>query len=231
MEYEGLLKLRKGFLYLIVAAVMLFAGLVMGLVSLFYVLAMPGAVFHGTSVVFSTLAALASILLVSFVLHLYAVFSKIRGGYRDLSRVDKGFGICYSGTTLMLVGLVIAIIGALALIAFVASAMSAFPPGGPPPGGDVVAMFILPLGMVLLGLVLVFVGNILVYIIGAFKLNDRYKDSLFLAAGILYIIDLVLALLGLVGLLQFVGHIIMYVALGKAAEKLTTSAPSPATGV
>jgi len=53
-----------------------------------------------------------ALLLAAAVLLLYAVFGKIRPGMRRLSEVDNGFRISYTGTTLMLVGLVMPVFGA-----------------------------------------------------------------------------------------------------------------------
>ena len=222
MEFEALLKLRKGFLYLIVAAIMVFAGFLAGLTSLFFAVA-PFGEAPKPPLALSSVAVAVAALLVGLALSLYAVFSKIRGGFRELSQVDRSFGICYTGTTLMLVGLVLWIVGALLFIAFLATALPTLPPGGRHHGG-VFAMFILPLTVIVLGLIFAVLGSVLAYVVGAFKLNDRYKDSLFLAAGILYIIDLVLTFVGLPAVLQFVGHILMYVALGRAAEGVKTQA-------
>ncbi|RFA98309.1 hypothetical protein [Pyrobaculum aerophilum] len=44
---------------------------------------------------------------------LYAVFKKIRPGMRQLASVDKSFGICYTGTNLILAGFIMLILGLL----------------------------------------------------------------------------------------------------------------------
>jgi len=51
------------------------------------------------------------------IVFLYAVFWKIRPGMRQLSEVDGRFRVCYTGTTLMLVGLAVLALGTAAAVA------------------------------------------------------------------------------------------------------------------
>ncbi len=67
---------------------------------------------------------------------------------------------------------------------------------------------------VIVSLILIFIGSIGV-IVGMFKLHDLTQDSLFMVAGILFIISIFLGILG------FVAWIIVYVACTNNLEKLS----------
>ncbi len=49
--------------------------------------------------------------------------------------------------------------------------------------------------MLLVGGIMGLVGHVLAYIVGAFKLDNRYGDSRYTVAGVLFIIDLIFFLL------------------------------------
>jgi hypothetical protein len=112
---------------------------------------------------------------------LYAIFGKIRPGFRALANLDNRFKISYTGTTLLIIGLIISIISG----------------------------FIMGLGMVHDGLVvyyiavlILFVGVILAFVIGGIRLGSKYNEGLFTAAGILSI----LGVLGFISpLLMYIG--------------------------
>jgi hypothetical protein len=209
VEIEALRTLRSGFLYLIAAVIMGVVAVSVGFVSI------P----HGASAVIGAVAALFVLSLVAVGVALYAIFRKIRPGMRRLSEVDDGFRISYTGTTLMLVGLVIMVLGIVVLAAVFAAAGSL---KNAVIGG--LALF----GVFIIGAVTALIGNMLTFVVGAFKLHSRYQNSLYMAAGILFVIDLLLMFLGFGGILTAVGYILMYMALGGTIKKLSTAATTPA---
>jgi hypothetical protein len=82
-------------------------------------------------------------------------------------------------------------------------------------------------GAFVIGGIIGLIGHIMTFVAGAFKLHSRYQNSLYMAAGILFVIGILLMLLGLGGILTAVGYILMYIALGGTIKKLS-AAPAPA---
>jgi len=154
---------------------------------------------------------------------LFAIFAMIRPGMRRLSEVDSRFRISYTGTTLILVGLVIMVLGLIVLAA--GSATAGFSPEAT--GGAVIGGLTL-FGVFLIGTIIAWIGNILTFVVGAFLLYSKYQDSLYMAAGILFIIDIVMFLGGFSGIFSLVGYILMYKALDNTINKLSTAATTPA---
>jgi hypothetical protein len=205
VEISALETLGSGLLYLLFAAIINIAA---ALVRLHYSVA--------ANAVFLYIMAVG--------ITLFAIFAMIRPGMRQLSEVDSGFRICYTGTTLMLVGLVIMVLGLMVLVAV--SATAGFLPKAT--GGAVLGGPTLTLGVPLIGAIIAWIGNILTFVVGAFLLYSKYQDSLYTAAGILFIIDIVMFLGGFSGVLSLVGYILMYKALDNTINKLSTAATTPA---
>jgi len=196
VEISALETLGSGFLYLLIAVIM------------------------------SIVAAFAGLLYIIAVgIMLYTIVAMIRPGMRQLSEVDNGFRISYTGTTFMLVGLAILVLGLIVLAAVSAAA------GSSPEaiGGTVVSGLTLALGVPLIGAVIAWIGNILTFVVGAFKLYSRYQNSLYMAAGILFVLDIASLLNGFFGnMLSLVGCILMYIALDDTINKLSTAATTTA---
>jgi hypothetical protein len=226
VEISALETLRDGFLFLLVAVIV---GIVAVLAGLIFIIAafgfMPAAP-HGPSAfagVIGAVATLLILLLVAVGIALYAIFGKIRPGMRQLSEIDDGFRISYTGTTLILVGLVIMVLGLIVVVAvFAAAGSSPETMRGAVIGG--LTLF----GVLVIGAIIALIGNILTFVVGAFKLQSRYQNSLYMAAGILFVIDIALLLVGFSGILTLVGYVLMYIALGDTINKLSTAAPTPA---
>ena len=215
VEISALETLRSGFLFLLVAVIM-------GIVA---VLARLISIPHGPSAfagVISAVATLLILLLVAVGIALYAIFGKIRPGVRQLSEVDSRFRISYTGTTLILVGLVI-MVPVLIVLAAEFAAAGSLPEAmrGAVIGGAILALL-------LIGGIIVLIGYVLTFVVGAFTLQCRYQNSLYMAAGILFILDIALFLVNLSGILALVGYVLMYIALGDTMNRLSTAAPTPA---
>jgi uncharacterized membrane protein len=82
--------------------------------------------------------------------------------------------------------------------------------------------------VLLIGGIIAWIGNILTFVVSAFTLHSRYQNSLYMAAGILFILVIALFLVGFSGMLSLVGYILIYIALGDTINKLSTAAPTPA---
>ncbi len=65
-----------------------------------------------------------------------------------------------------------------------------------------------------LSFIFLLIGNIGLILL-CFKLHDRFKDALYMVAGILFIIGIFVG-----GVVSFVGWILLYVALGKTIASL-----------
>jgi len=237
-ELEGLKKLRIGFLIFIalyvvaVALVFTTAGSAIGVL---------GRGIDAISVLTALLWVIVAAVVALAVVGLAALVIYIRGGYGRLAQVDSGFGICRTGATVLIAGVVAVLAGLFSLVAWVASVVGwAFSiaeqaitshPGqwkGLPPD-FLLSPLLAAVGVAVAGGILALVGWVLAFIVGAFKLSDKYKESLFQAAGILYIVDIVLLFLGLGGILTLVGHILMYIGLGSAINKAQSQSLSSVT--
>ena len=229
VEIGALRTLRSGFLYLLVAVIVGVVAVLAGLISIIAAFGFMAAVPHGPSAFAGIVGAEFLLLVLSLVavgIALYAIFGKIRPGMRQLSEVDNGFRISYTGTTLMLVGLLILVLGIIVVVAMFAAAGSSPETMRSAVIGDLTLS-----GVLLIGGIIGLIGYILTFVVGAFKLHNRYQNSLYMAAGILYVIDILLMFLGfgvIGGILSAVGDILMYIALGDTINKLSTATTTPA---
>jgi hypothetical protein len=221
VETSALKALRSGFFYLFIAMTMLNA--VAGVNVIFTFTYVPSLA--GVMLIFIT-----TLLLGFIIVFLYAVFGKIRPGMRQLSEVDNGFRICYTGTTLMLVGLAMLAFGAgIGIMVGVAMATRFAEME------NVIGM-VLALGWFYASYIIAFVGYLLAFVVGAFKLYGKYRNPLYMATGILFVLNIFLtpiglrkldAILTLVGLgITAISYFLMYIALGDTIKKLTPSAVS-----
>jgi flagellar biosynthesis protein FlhB len=103
VEISALETLGSDLLYLLFAAIINIAA---ALVRLHYIVA--------ANAVFLYIMAVGIVL--------FAIFAMIRPHMRELSEVDDAFRICYTSTTLLLVGLVIMVLGLIVLVAVSATA-------------------------------------------------------------------------------------------------------------
>jgi hypothetical protein len=225
VEISALRTLRSGFLYLLVAVIVGVIAVLAGLFSIIAAIGSMAAAPHIPSAFAGVIGVAILLLVLSLVavgIVLYAIFGKIRPGMRQLSEVDNGFRICYTGTTLMLVGLIILVLG---LVVFAITILTSLYFTSPTvaSGG-----FMLALGVIIISGIIAFIGNILTFVVGAFKLHGKYQNSLYMAAGILFVLDIALLLVGFSGILTLVGYILMYIALGDTINKLSTATTTPA---
>ncbi|ACB39950.1 hypothetical protein [Pyrobaculum neutrophilum] len=185
----GVEALGRGFLLLSLSTASTLAGFAAGVAG-----AVPAAAAFFTAAVVLALAALA----------LY-----LRRGFAELKAVDSGFALSHLGVKLMLYSL--AAIGASIAIS---GAYQGDPPTlsrdlNTPRGAAGLAALALLLASLPLGLA----GYALVFILGALRLYDRFKDRRMLAAGLLYAADIAALAIKAGGALTLAGHLIMYLAL------------------
>ena len=205
-EMTALKTLRSGFIYLFIAMIMLIAFPAFAPISIY--VSYYGMIY--------AIIILTLILLAIAIVFLYAVFEKIRHGMRQLSEIDSRFRICYTGTTLILVGLVVLV---LRTVVFVLSAEYSASSG-------------LVLAMFYVGGITAFIGYVLTFGVGAFKLYGKYRNPLYVVAGIFFVLSIFLTFTGLLGLDAAltlvglggtaVGYVLMYTALGGTIKKLNT---------
>jgi len=216
VEIWALRTLRSGLLYFLVGIIMFVIAAETGYLFSVYsfdALIEPAGIM-GALIIFGLL------MLVSLVISLYAIFGKIRPGIRQLSQIDSGFRICYTGTTLMIAGLLIVVSG-LVVAAIIGAVEER--PAIAALGGSMLAF-----DVIIIGGIISLIGYILTFMLGAFRLHSRYQNSLYMAAGILFVVDILLTFLRLGGVLTAVGYVLMYMALGDTINKLSTATTTPA---
>jgi len=214
-EMSALKTLRSGFFYLSAATAVAIAVAVFTPVIFIYVSFLVGMM---------GMAVFAAVLMLSIAtVFLYAVFGKIRPGMRQLSEVDGQFRICYTGTTLMLVGLAVLTLGIVVnMTVGIAVKMT--------PEVENAVLVILNLGGVYIGYAITFIGHVLTFAVGAFKLYGRYRNPLYAAAGTFFVLSIFLTPIGLLRLdpvltfaglsITAVGYAIIHIALGHTIKKL-----------
>ena len=172
-EFDGINKLRKGTLLLILVPLLEFIGLIQ--VFSLVTLALTGAV----SAIAGALATLIAILIIGAILGIIGLLN-IRGGFRILNNFGRDVGIGYTGTTLYFVSLILILIGAILTIVLV-------------------GVFIIALGefLVIIADILIGVGY---YKVGEIYNESTTKIGGILAAipiGIVSFIGLILVYIGL----------------------------------
>jgi hypothetical protein len=208
VEMSALKTLRSGFFYLFVAMIMQIAFAEFGPAMVSYI-----------SDAIMVVIFLTALLLTIVIVFLYATFWKIRPGMRQLSETDSRFRICYTGTTLILVGLAILALGAVVVVALSAEY-------------TVLSSLVLAVGVFYVGGIIAFIGYVLTFVLGAFKLHGKYRNPLYVAAGIFFVLSIFLTFTGLLRLdavltlaglsITAVGYVLMHIALGGTIKKLNT---------
>lgn len=160
----------------------------------------------------------------------------IRGG-RGLPSITILPGVV-SALVLLLIGVVIALVGfymefipGVTSLAGVRSEFST--PAQLIRLGYIVGLLLvligIPLILVIMGVFVILIGAVFILIgfigviILCFKLNDVYSNTLYLVAGILFIIGLFIPILAVIA------WILLYAGLGSTVKKLQSTTPSPAT--
>jgi len=212
---RGLEDIRSAALLIIISSILAVAGLAAGL-SLILSAVFGAANFeHFVGAILGGAAVFVVLLLVSLILGLVAMFAKFIPGLGRLKQWSSEFSTAH---TLVKVGMIGGLI--LPLLAFVVILASVFAGSL----GGVLGGF----GLLLIGLILLLIGHIGI-IIACFKLKDMFNDSMYLVAGILFILSLILSFIGVVsGILSLIGWILIYIAVPKSIAKLRSIQSTPA---
>lgn len=207
MVRRGLSKLKSA------AAINIISTLLIGIAAGTLVLGgHVGALMHAAAapnIALGSLIMAIAILLVGSILALVALFAFLIPAFSALREYKEDrFGtpaklikIGYIG------GFILLIIGTLVMIGIAASAAKV---GAPAPAlGSIIGVT----AVIIIGAILLFIGQIGI-IIGMFRLNDEFKTSSFLAAGILFIIGI------FISILNFIGWILVFVGARSALNKV-----------
>ena len=175
-EYEGIKKLRKGTLILILVPLLIeFIDLIL-IVQLIPVViagAVLGGAAGGLAVLIGAIGALLLVTIIGVVLGIIGLLN-VRGGFEILQSLGRDVGIGSTGGTLYLVSLILNLIGAILAIV-------------------IIGIFIMALGEVL-----VIIANILIGV-GFYKVGDIYNESTTKIGGILAAIPIgIVSFIGLI---------------------------------
>ena len=193
---EGLRKLKTAALIYIISAL---------LVGLGFTAAMMSGLSGMGGVVFGGIGLLAAAIL-GAILGLIALFGFLIPAFSHLKNADpSAFG---TSATLVKIGYAVGFILFIIALALIASVVATGNPG----------MVFGGLGLFVLGAIFLLIGLIGVAI-GMFRLKDKTGETLFLVAGILFIIGI------FIGILQFIAWILVFVGANSALNKLSSMPP------
>jgi hypothetical protein len=181
VEISALRTLRSGF-FLLVRIIMFViaaeAGYLLSVYPFDTLIASAGII--GASIVFGLL------LLVSLDISLYAIFGKIRPGIRQLSQIGSRFLICFTGALLITAGILTVMSGLF--VGAITDEVEKRPDMIVAAlGGHIIqALKVIIIG----GIIGLIVCIILTLVLSGFRLHSRYQNSLYMAAGILYVVGM-----------------------------------------
>lgn len=191
---SALQRMRDGILFLFIAWIFLGVGIItIAFTALASFTTWPPV--HGEWVgILAGLGIGLAVLVIGVILALIGLYGKFIPGLSELARTNPEFSTASSLIRIGYVwGLVLLLVGAILTLI-------------------IIGIFIAFIGLILL--VIGYVGMIIL----CFKLNDAYQNTLYLVAGILFILSIFIPILGVVA------WILIYVALGDTIRK--TQIPS-----
>lgn len=202
---NALRTMREGLLLIFVSWILLGAGVMSIFMGLFAAVTAGGPLrmISGMNALIQTHLTLGGfilggiLLLVGAVLALVGFYSKFIPGAGDLARANPELT---TPSTLIKIGY----LWGLALIIV----------------GVVLTLILIGVLIILAGVILTVLGYVGV-IMMCFKLNDAYPNTLYLVAGILFIIAIPVPVLGAIS------WILLYVALGETINKIQATVPQP----
>lgn len=210
---QGLKRLRRASLLNVVSSLTMGIGLITLLVASFgFGASRPSA--DGFKILASTLIGLTAalaVLIVGGILALVATYAYLLPAFSSLKKYDSlSFSTPASLIKIGYLGGLLAVVtGVFAIIAGTAASIATVLQGS-----------FAALGLIVIGIVIAIIGFIMFIvgeiglIVGLFKLNDRFRDSTFLAAAIMFIVGF------FVIITTFVGWILVYVASGAALNRI-----------
>ncbi len=209
---EGLLRLRKGSLYIIIGFIVLLVGSAITAIAALSLVTsghftghMHGGGLGKLASLITIMAPAGLVIIVGSILELVA-WLKWREAGKTLSEYDPRLGIGSTGALLVLIGFIIAVIGGLLMLASMVSPTLLF----------------ISITVTVIGGLAVLVGGVL-FSIMLVRLGDQ--SSTLKIAGVLMLISSIAYLLnaGLGSLLFIVSAILVYIGAGDALQRLTTS--------
>ncbi len=195
---EGLQKLKTASLLYIISALLTGLG--------FTATLLGGFSFGKTGAIMGGIGVLAAAI-VGAILGLVALFAFLVPAFSHFRNSDPSmFG---TAATLVKIGYAVGFILFIIGMALIISAIVTLNPG----------MVFGGLGLSVIGAIFLLIG-LIGLIIGMFKLKDKTDETLFLVAGILFIIGI------FVGILQFIAWILVFVATNSTLNKLSSIPPA-----
>lgn len=191
-EIDALRRMRRGVLYLLIAWLIMVVAVATVFTS--FIVSIPGFIrVRGppsfTSILPGVVVALV-LLVIGVVIALVGFYVEFIPGVTGLARVRSEFSTPAQLIRLgYIVGLLLVLIGIPLILV-------------------VIGVFVILVGMVFL--IIGFIGVVIL----CFKLNDVYSNTLYLVAGILFIVGI------FIHILEVLAWILLYIALGKTIRKL-----------
>jgi len=235
---RGLEDIRSAALLIIISSILGIVSLAIGLGLILAAIGgalLPGATGIGRlvqalSALLGAITAFMILLIVGLILGLVAIFAKLIPGLGKLRQWRAELSTAH---TLVKIGMVWGLI--LLLLVIVLGL-----------GVIIASAFVRSLGGVLIGaglaIILAIIGAILLLvgyigiIIACFNLNSVFRESMYLVAGVLFIVSLVISFAGILvpgssvvsGVLSLIGWILIYVAVPRSIASLRSIQPTPA---
>ena len=252
-EFEGIGKLRRGVLILIVttivfaiAVVIAAASILSELTSMFFssVSASNSAIASSASSLSATIGIFIVVFLVLVILYILG-YVYIRRGFKILADLGRNVRIGYTGTTLFFISLGLAVLSVIIIVIFLLagisstassisnnSSLNAISSSVSSGLSTISSGIYVGLAVFIIGVIIQLVSSILIGI-GFFKVGDEYKEGTTKWGGILFIIGTVLSLIPssatvLIGaLISFISLILIYVGLGGIKPMSAIMSPTP----
>ena len=188
---EGLGLIKDAALYMIIGALLMGTAII----SIFPATISPSPL-KIPAILFSSIITIAAIL-IGAIIALLGVYIRLLPGASSLADYSERYSTAASLIKIgYLWGLILILVGIITLVV-------------------IVGIF-----FVIIGFILLFIGKIGLIIL-MFKLNDEFRDSKFLIAGILFILGI------FVSLLDLIGWILVYIGAGEAIKRLEATVEIP----
>jgi len=235
---RGLEDIRSAALLLIISSILGMVGLAIGLGLI--LAAIGGALLPGAAGIGRLVQALSALLgavtvfmillIVGLILGLVAIFAKLIPGLGKLKQWRAEFSTAHTLVKIgMAWGLILLLLAIVLGLGIIIASVAAQSLGGVLIGAGLA--FIL----VIIGLILLLIGCIGI-ILACFNLNSVFRESMYLVAGVLFIVSLIISLAGILvpgswvvpEILSLISWILIYVAVPRSIASLRSIQPTPA---
>ncbi len=201
---EGLEKLRTASILFIVSTLLAGVGSILILPALFS----SAMMIKGVATAVATATTIFVLIIIAAIIALIALFAFLIPSFSKLRDYDESaFGIPHKLVKIgYVIGFILLILGPLIMISAIFAKSEGLLFGG--------------IALLIIAGILLLIGQIGV-IVGMFRLNDRLKETLFLVAGILFIVGI------FISLASFIAWILVLIAAGSAIDKLRAKSVTP----